>query len=149
MHSGSFAKSATITSNAKNSPTLQISMKGTVKEVVSVSPEYIQFNKDKNGKFEALITLTSEKADLKIEEITFKDNLTPSNKLPAWQKELPIPVNFLFVKDTVMQKPDHVYTIKIMLNYLDSVNKSGEFIFKTNHPDAPEVKASGNINAGK
>ncbi|MGB7566583.1 MAG: hypothetical protein WBM07_01875 [Chitinivibrionales bacterium] len=149
LHGGTFSKSATITSNAKNSPTLQISMKGTIKEAVAISPEFIQFNKDKNGKYESIITMTSERANLAIEEIAFKDIQAPSSKLPAWQKDLPIPINFSLVKDTVMQKPDHVYTIKMSLSYGDTVMKTGEFIFKTNHPDAPEVKTNGTIFPGK
>jgi hypothetical protein len=149
MHGGTFSKSATITSNAKNMPTMQISMKGTVKEAVSVSPDYIQFNKDKNGKYEAVITLTSEKVDLKIEEIAFKENQTNPNNLPAWQKELPIPVSFSMEKDPPKQNADQTFKVKITLNYSETVNKTGEFIFKTNHPDAPEVKANGTINAAK
>ena len=57
--------------------------------------------------------MTSERANLAIEEIAFKDIQAPSSKLPAWQKDLPIPINFSMVKDTVKQKPDHVYTIKM------------------------------------
>lgn len=149
MHSGSFSKSATITSNAKNSPSLQISMRGTIKEAVSISPDYIQLSRDKNGKFESQIMITTEKADLKIQEIAFKSNQTPSNKSPVWQKDIPIPLDYSITKDTVIKKPDHVYTVKIALNYPDSVNNSGEFIIKTNNPDMPEFKASGTINAGK
>jgi hypothetical protein len=164
MHGGNFAKSATIFSNAKNKPSMQISMKGTVKEAVAASPDYIQVTKDAQGKHEFLITFTTEKADFKIEDVVFKDNQTPSDKSPTWQKELPIPVNFSLVKDSVVQKgntilssakdsvtqkTDHGYKVKIMLNYNESANKSGEFIFKTNHPDAPEVKVSGTIISGK
>jgi hypothetical protein len=36
-----------------------------------------------------------------------------------------------------------------MLNYSESANKSDDFIIKTNHPDAPEVKVSGTILSGK
>lgn len=149
LHGGSFSKSATITSNAKNIPSLQISMKGIVKEAVSVSPDYIQVTRDAQGKYEFLLTLTSEKANLKIEEVVFKNNQAPSDKVPTWQKDLPIPVNFSLVKDSVVQKTDHAYTVKIMLNYSESANKSGDFIIKTNHPDAPEVKVSGTILSGK
>jgi hypothetical protein len=149
MHGGTFAKSATITSNARNMPTMQISMKGSVKEAVTVSPDYIQFNKDKNGKFEAIITLTSEKADLTIEEIAFKENRPTSNNLPAWQKELPIPVSFSMTKDPAKQNADQTFTVKILLNYSETVNKTGEFIIKTNNPDTPEVKVNGAINGAK
>jgi hypothetical protein len=148
MHGSSFTKSATITSNAKNSPTMQISMKGVIKEAVSVSPEYVQINKDKNGKFETTITLTSEKADLKIEEVTFKESPQPTDKLPAWQKDLPLPVTFSVIKDSLAQKTDHVFTVKISVGFSGSGNKSGEFIFKTDHPDAQEVKAQGFLNSG-
>jgi hypothetical protein len=149
LHGGNFSKSATITSNAANKPTMQISMKGSVKEAVSASPEYMQVTRDSQGKYEFLVTLTTEKADFKIEEVSFKDNQAPSDKVPTWQKELPIPVNFTVVKDSVVQKTDHAFRVKIMFNYGESGNKSGEFIFKTNHPDAPEVKVSGTILSGK
>lgn len=124
-------------------------MKGVIKEAVAVSPDYIQINKDKDGKFEASITLTSEKADLKIQEVSFKENQPPSDKIPAWQKDLPIPVAFSITKDSTTQKADHIFTVKITVSYGETASKSGEFIFKTNHPDAQEVKAQGFLNSGK
>ena len=61
-------------------------------EAVSVSPDYIEVTRDAQGKYEFLLTLTSEKANLKIEEVVFKNNQAPSDKVPTWLKDLPIPV---------------------------------------------------------
>jgi hypothetical protein len=147
-HSGTYQKSATITSNAKNSPTMQVSMKWVIKAHVQITPTYIDISKNKDGKFETDVSLSSEKADLKLNEVLFKSNESPpgADKMASWKEELPVHVTFAFLKDTVIQAKMHDYKYKLTVLYGDTKVKSGEFIFKTNHPEAQEVKTNGQIN---
>jgi len=149
-HSGSYSKSATISSNAKNSPTLQVTMKWVMKAFVKITPTYLEITKNKQGVFEAEATLSSEKADLKLLEVSFKSNETQqgAEKMPSWKEELPVHISFVFLKDTVVQAKMHDFRFKITASYGDAKVKNGEFIFKTNHPEALEVKANGQINPG-
>jgi hypothetical protein len=148
-HDGSYSKSATITSNAKKTPTMQVTMKWVIKAFVKISPTYLEFLKNKSGDFGAEVTLSSEKADLKLLEVSFRSNAEQApNKMPAWQEELPVHLSAVLLKDTVMQAKMHDFKFKITATYGDTKSKNGEFLFKTNHPDAPEVKANGLINPG-
>ncbi len=145
--SGSYTKSATITSNAKNSPTMQVSMKWVIKAHVQIMPTYIDISKNKEGKYEADVSLSSEKADLKLIDISFKSNEAQGpDKIASWKEELPVHVSFTFLKDTIVQGKMHDFRYKLSVSYGDNKIKSGEFIFKTNHPEAQEVKANGQIN---
>lgn len=146
-HAGSYTKSATITSNAKNAPSMQISIRWIIKSYVDVSPPSIQLAKDKDGVFQTEITVSSEKANLKISEITFKaTDDRPSPESPAWQKDLPILLAFVMEKDTLKQDGMHAYKYKLSAKIAGLHNKNGEFIIKTNHPEAPEVKINGMFN---
>jgi hypothetical protein len=152
-HSGSYSKSATVTSNAKNVKDLQITMKWVIKAFVSIAPSNLDISKNKNGAYETEVTLSSEKADLKLLGISFKPatEKPPSDKSVSWQEELTVPVSFALLKDTVMQGPDkmHAFKYKVTASYGETNSKNGEYIFKTNHPEAPELKINGSINPGK
>jgi hypothetical protein len=149
-HSGSYTKAATITSNAKKEPTLTVSMKWVIKAYVAVLPTYLEITRNKDGVYQADVTLSSEKADLKLQGISFKPpgERPPADKGASWQEDLSVPVSFTLVKDTVTQQKMHDYKYKVVASYSDTKSKNGEFIFKTNHPEAPEVKISGAINPG-
>jgi hypothetical protein len=149
-HSGNYSKAATITSNAKNSPTLVITMKWTMKAFVGVSTSNLQINRNNEGIYQAEVTLSSEKADLKLLGINFKPigDKPPSDKMASWQEELTIPLSFMLTKDSVTQEKMHEFKYKVTASYTEVDIKRGDFIFKTNHPEAPEVKVSGEINPG-
>jgi hypothetical protein len=148
--SGSYSKTATITSNAKKEPTLTITMKWVIKAYVAVAPTYLEITRNKDGVYQADVTLSSEKADLKLQGISFKPagERPPSDKSATWQEELSVPVTFTLLRDTVVQGKMHDYKYRVIASYPDTKSKNGDFIFKTNHPDAPEVKISGAINPG-
>lgn len=149
-HSGTYTKTATITSNAKNSPTMQVSMRWLIKAYVKISPTYVDIVKNKGGAFETEVTLSSEKADLKVMGVSFNSGDAPqgADKLASWKEELPVHVSFTLLKDTIVQPKMHDFKYKLAASYGDAKVKSGEFVFKTNHPDAPEVKVNGQINPG-
>ena len=128
---------------------MQITLKWVIKAYVKITPTYLQINKTKNNTYEAEVTLSSEKADLKLLDVSFKSNEAQApNKMPSWQEELPVHLSWVLLKDTVMQGEMHDFKFLITASYGGATNKNGEFFFKTNHPEAPEVKVSGLINWG-
>jgi len=150
-HAGAYTKSATILSNAKNMPSMQISIHWIIKAYVSAATSYIQLAKDKNGNLETDVVFSSEKANLKITDASFKavEDGPATNNKPAWQSELPIAVSYAFEKDSLRQDGYHDYKYKLIIKMAGSQKKNGEFIFKTNHEKSPEVKVQGGIDPGK
>lgn len=150
-HGGSYTKSATIMSNAKNSPTMQISIRWVIKAYISASPSMIELRKDKDGDFKAEVTLTSEKEKLKVTEVAFQANEEkPANtNAPAWQNELPVQISYVLEKDTLKKDGYHDYIYKLSAKVAGAEAKNGNFIFKTNHENTPALKVSGMIASGK
>ena len=70
--SGSYSKAATVTSNAKRTPNLTITMRWVIKAYVAVLPTFLEIAGNKDGVFQADVTLSSEKADLKLLGVSFK-----------------------------------------------------------------------------
>jgi hypothetical protein len=146
IHGGPFSKCVTVTSNAKNKPDMHLCIKGTVKVPLAITPEYVQMRKV-DGKYKADISLTTEKADLKVNDVTFKSN---SGSAPqgqnAWQNNLPLHCQFTLTKP---EKPnnDGAWDYKLETIYSGDATetKFGEFVITTNHPDAQELKANGTI----
>jgi hypothetical protein len=149
-HAGSYSKSATIMSNAKNAPSLSITMKWVIKSHISVAPSYLSFAKDKNGAFQLEVSLTADKKDLKLFSVAFKprEEKPAEGKPDTWKEELPAQITFTLLKDSVMAANLHEFKYKITATNISSQRKDGEFLFKTNHPEAPEVKVMGVIEPG-
>lgn len=150
LHEGAFAKYATVTSNAKNKPDLKLSLKGVIKVAVSVSPQYIQLKKGTGAGFEAELTLTTEKPDLQVKDVTFSSSTQPAAAgQSAWSNKLPI---YLSCKLTKPEKPkadgSWEYKLALKLDTDLSQSQSGEFVISTNHPEAQELKESGMIDIG-
>lgn len=146
MHDGAFSKCLTVSSNAKNKPDMRLCIKGTVKVALAVSPSYAQMKRDSSGKFSLELTLTTEKPNLQVKEVTFKANSTAQGQT-AWQTNLPSYCMFKLIKP---EKPnnDGSWTYKLLLTYTaeEKENKFGDFVIATNHPETPEVRASGTID---
>lgn len=146
IHDGPFTKCLTVSSNAKNKPQLQLCMKGLVKVPLSVSPSYAQMKRGKSGAFEAELTLTTEKPDLKVTEAFFTAGTGSSGQTP-WQNTLPMHCVFKLTKpDSAGSGGVWAYKLLLTANFEEKESKSGEFVIKTNHPEAAEVKAPGSID---
>jgi hypothetical protein len=146
IHDGPFTKCLTVSSNAKNKPQLQLCMKGMVKVPISVSPSYVQMRRGKNGLFEAELMLSTEKPDLKVTEVFFTAVSGSSGQAP-WQNTLPLHCDFKLTKtDSAGAGGIWMYKVAVTTNFGEKDSKSGEFVIKTNHPEAGEVKTSGNID---
>jgi hypothetical protein len=150
VHEGAFTKCANVTSNAKNKSDLKLCLKGFVKVAVAVSPQYIQMKKGATGKPECNLTLTTEKADLQVKDVTFSSNTqSGAAAQSAWQSKLPI---YLVFKLTKPEKPkdDGSWEYKLVVTLAADLpqNQYGEFVVTTNHPEAQELKENGLIDVG-
>jgi hypothetical protein len=141
-----FGKKATIFSNAIKTPAYIISVSGTILRPVYVKPEFIQMYQDSVGKCEKLITLITNKPDLNILSIIFRNDntpLQPSNSAgnSAAHNYDTIPLNYAIVHDSVEQQGFHYHYLKlqIALPYPILQTIKGVLTFTTNHPDLPEI----------
>jgi hypothetical protein len=147
IHDGVFNKCLTVTSNANNKPQMQLCIKGFVKVPLAVAPSYAQMRRGNNGLFETELTLSTEKPDLKVTEVVFTTGTGSTGQTP-WQNTLPIHCEFKLTKpDSAGSGGVWSYRLAVATHYEDKDSKSGELVIKTNHPDAAEVKTSGNIDA--
>jgi hypothetical protein len=150
VHEGAFTKCATVTSNAKNKPDLRLCLKGFIKVAVSVSPQYILVKKTASGAMQCDVTLTSEKPDLLVKNVTFTANSqAPASEQSAWQNKLPVYIVFKLTKPE-KPKDDGAWEYKLVLSCDAGIpqNQYGEFVITTNHPEAQEIKESGMIDIG-
>ena len=146
IHDGAFTKCLTVSSNAKNKPQMQLCMKGMVKVPLSVSPSYVQMKRGKSGLYEAELTLSTEKHDLKVTEVFFTAGSGSSGQTP-WQNTLPLHCDFKLTKpDSVSTGGTWMYRLAVTMSFGEKDSKSGEFVIKTNHPEAGEVKTPGSID---
>jgi hypothetical protein len=150
VHEGAFTKCATVTSNAKNKPDLKLCLKGFIKVPVAVSPQYVQMKKGASGPAECNLTLTTEKPDLQVKDVTFSSNTqAQASGQSAWQNKLPI---YLVFKLTKPEKPkdDGSWEYKLAVTLAAELpqNQYGEFVITTNHPEAQEIKENGMIDVG-
>jgi hypothetical protein len=147
---GAYTKMATITSNAKNMPSMQISIHWIIKAYASISSPTVLLTKNKNGDFETEVVFSSEKATFKVTSAVFNStDQSPDANAPAWQKQLPVTIAYAFEKDSLRQDGYRDFKYKLSAKFSGVEKKNGEFIFKTNHEDAPELKISGTIDPGK
>ncbi|HUI92391.1 MAG TPA: hypothetical protein VLX68_09120 [Chitinivibrionales bacterium] len=147
VHDGAFTKCLTVNSNAKNKPSLQLCMKGFVKVPVAVSPGYPQMRRGSNGLYETDLTLSTDKPDLKVLEVFFTPGSGSSGQTP-WQNTLPLHCEFKLTRpDSAGAGGIWAYRLAVSTRFEEKDSKTGEFVIKTNHPDAGEVKTTGNIEA--
>jgi hypothetical protein len=146
IHGGPFSKCVTVTSNAKNKPEMHLCIKATIKVPVAITPEYIQMRKV-DGTYKADISLTTEKPDLKVNDLIFKSNPGSATQgQNAWQNDLPLHCQFTLTKPEKSNN-EGAWDYKLLATYSgnETETKFGEFVITTNHPDAQEVKANGTI----
>jgi hypothetical protein len=153
-HGGAFRKSAMVESDASNTPSVALVIKGLIKAVIEITPTSIKFNNgdpiDKNPP----LSVKTTKPDLKIEEVTFKpaESGNPATGGAAvWQSDMPLYATFDFKR--VSPKPDSLgdweYQLRLAMTTKDTKMQWGEFTVTTNHPDKPQVNVHGEIDIKK
>ncbi len=149
VRSGTFTKSVTVTSNAKNIQNLRLSITAKILTDIHLSHRFIHLKPDTNGKFVGHITMSTEKKDFKIKEITFGQK--KKKDAPEWQLADDILLNHTV---TCSDSTDGDGYFTYSLNFSCNISPppeilSGSFIFKTNHPKRETIKLRGMINPKK
>ncbi|MGD9201529.1 MAG: hypothetical protein PVI26_08210 [Chitinispirillia bacterium] len=148
MGNGSFSKTTSIISNASNNNTLQITLRGKILSHLYSSKRFIRVVPDERGNIQESIDLNTEKANLKITSIYFRENNNEKNKnnTPNWQSNLNLYPNFSVSKtDTTDADGYYTYKIELIMNISPSKTLSGNFFFNTNHPQKNVFKIRGII----
>jgi hypothetical protein len=146
MHGGPFKKYITVQSNARNSPSLRLSLGGVIKSELDYSPQFIRLSAAAGKELVTEVILSTEKKDFTVTEVTFKPRDSGSSQGPEWQSALPIYVNFSIAKpDSVKADGYYDYKLKVTSSYNESGSRHGEFIIKTNHPKRKELTVPGMI----
>jgi len=141
---GSFRKHMTVSSNAKNSPTMRVSLGGILRSEIEFSPDFVRLQHPENqNEWQTEITLTSLQKDLVIQDVQFKpDDFGQSG--PSWQETIPI---FLTSNLTKSNKPRTdgytEYSLKLTLPFKGALDKNGLIIIKTNNQKKPELTIRG------
>jgi hypothetical protein len=148
VHGGEFRKYITVISNAKNNEQLKLSLGGRIRSHLACTPDYVVMRKDSSGRNEGVLTIIADRKDLKISEISFASQGEKTGL--AWQTALPLFVDYTIAKpDTSDKDGFYTYTVRMSINFAGDQNKVGDFLIKTNHPQKPEVKFSGMLEAAK
>lgn len=146
IRSGTFTKSVTITSNAKNVESLRVSITGKILSDIHLSHRFIHLKPDTNGKFVGSLTLSTEKKGLQIREITFKQK--KKKNTPEWQLDPEIVFKHsMTTADSVDADGYYAYSLHFSCTITPPPEiSSGSFILKTNHPKRETIKLRGMIN---
>jgi len=138
---GHMSRGVTVTSNASNTPTLNLTIEANILAPVEVSENYLDFGTASK----LTVLLTSAKADLKVSDIIFKPQQSGQN-IPAWAAKAPLKVKYAFAADG--KRDDGLNTYKLDINSPSSGGKEaivGTFEITTNHPDRKSVEIGGQV----
>ncbi len=139
---GTLSKGITVSSNAKNDPTVHLTIEAIVQSLIDVSTGFLSLSAA-NASSPSTIRLTSRKDDLKVTKLVFKPS--DNSGKAAWQSDLPLPLAFTCIAtDSVRADTCKVYHLNV---YSPAIGKTvtGEFIITTNHPDKPEIHVRGEL----
>ena len=141
---GEFHKSVTVTCNAANLPSFNLALTGKVMPIVEVSKSFLRLKPEAGGQAAGDIVLKTRKADFTVTEMQFVESA------PAgvdWQQEVPLLPKFTIVKAA---NPDAEGYWEFILNFTVQADvearHSGDFIFKTNHPQKDQITVRGLID---
>jgi len=147
LSSGVFKKFITIHSNAKNTPEIRVTLGGTIKTAVQPSSQNLHLISKDQKIWTDSLTLSTDKADLSISEITFKPYSSDGPATPAWQSDLKMYLKSTLTKsDSAVINGTYIYNLKLFFSVKDSEPKYGEFLIITNHPKMHEIKINGSID---
>ncbi|MCX7727090.1 MAG: DUF1573 domain-containing protein [Chitinispirillaceae bacterium] len=140
---GPVSKGITVTSNAENEKTVRLTINVKIKAIIGSSEGYIELGKD-TTKIKK-INLTSRKKDLRVSSLTFvsdeKEGAAP------WEQNLQIPLKYKYTPtDSMDADSNYVFFVEISPVKIENP-KTGDFVFKTNHKEMPELKIRGRIGA--
>ncbi|MCL2219507.1 MAG: DUF1573 domain-containing protein [Chitinispirillia bacterium] len=141
MRPGHMNRGVTVTSNAANTPTLQLIIEATILPIIEVSENYLTFP----NAAKKTITLASAKKDLKISGIVFTPHESGRNT-PGWASNVPLTLSYTFTAtDSTRAGGLNVYKLDITPPGAGGDPVNGAFLITTNHPDKGEIVINGRI----
>ena len=139
---GPVRKSVTVSSNASNTPELQLTLEATIEEIIEVSTRHLRIA----GSAEE-ITLVTDKKDLAVLSVEFKSKSAAGK--PEWQADLPLALEFELTPTDSAGTVKACYRLKIIPSDAAKSAGYGEFSVTTNHPEKRELTLHGSIEAAK
>lgn len=148
MHGGSFKKSITVLSNAADAPSLRLTLGGTIRTIVGTSKTYLRLSPDATGLAKTSLEFTTEKDDLVVTSVSFVNRREKSNIGWLSQRQLQIGYSTV-VGDSADSSGLYTYGLGLSLSGVGKERLSGDFVFKTNHPEKQEIKIRGMIDVSR
>jgi hypothetical protein len=141
FHSGPISKYITVSSNASNKPSLQLTITAKINPIIDVSEQSITLAPQKP----VTLILACVKKDLRVTEVVINAQQTGASNGPAWQTKTPLSVPFKWTA-TDSTRADGLRVFKLELTAPAVPQQlSGQFVIKTNHPDKQEISLSGTV----
>jgi len=145
---GVLRKYITVYSNAKAKPEISLSLACNLRSELNIEPMYLSLTADQSGIVTQTFSIVSNKADLAISSVKFKEDPKPTNTASAWQNDLPITFTHTLTK-TDKVHPDGFVEYSLVITLQLPVGKAasmyGKVTVATNHPKKPEVDLTGSI----
>jgi hypothetical protein len=139
FNAGPLSKHVSVTSNAENSPTVQLTIEATLQAIIEMSENYLAL---KSGETSHTMYLSSKKKDLSVSDVTFKADGADSPEF----KNVPVSINYNFTPlDSTRSDGYKVYKM-VLVAPKDVRQNSGNFTITTNHPDKKELVVSGGLS---
>jgi hypothetical protein len=139
---GALNKSLTVTSNAANKPSIQLSITAIIKSLVEISETFVTLS-PADVKAGHNVIISAGKTDMSVTAVSFKP--TTGAGSTGWASETGIPIVFKWVpKDSARNDGYKTYLLTLFPPTGDK-ELSGDFIVKTNHPDRADLSITGRI----
>ncbi len=136
--SGPMTKSVTVTSNAKNNPTLTLVIQATIVPIIDMSETYITMDQPQKK----TIFMATAKKDFKVSSMVFKPQ---SSENSQWSSNVPLEMKYQFtLLDSTREDGFKVYRLEIQPPETKNLIY-GDFLITTNHSDKPELVLRGRI----
>ena len=137
---GYMSRGVTVTSNAANNPTVNLTIEATIIPLIDVSETYLEFG-DAGKKS---LYLSSAKRDLKVAGVVFRPYQGGGGNVPAWASNVPLNLKYSFApSDSARADGLKVYKLDIDPPGAGGEQVAGEFLISTNHPEKKEIVIRG------
>jgi hypothetical protein len=136
FHSGPIAKWIAVSSNAKNEPTVRLTIKAVYQARIDVLKKYLCFNESRNNK--DTLCLATKKTDFKISGAEFHSSGSASDNAD-WQAKVPVAISVTAIsRDSTRGDGSIIYCFELV-SPLVKQSQEGDVIITTNHPGKPEI----------